>query len=363
MRLKWRPSWLTGRVMALIILNAAACAHANAQAITIVGTRHLTHLEPRPSVAQYEHTLRALSRFKPTQVCIERMSGARIEQQLAHPDQHGFTFQPDTHGRPLASVIVPAGQHMQLKLEISARDARNQAWELVMRWDELEPLEQVRTIGLLLAGFEFHTAVLNWTYLGETARRNADVLLGENVERLEELRTSPHEVYSLGVPLARAAGLHWLCTADALEFESAGMRTVMRNGGMELLERPYVQRRLDQLTQRTDAAWQPDSGPGALTEMLRFFNGEEYAELDRRLQWETLRDFDNDAGAFRRRLMYWHARTAEISAELYRALAQGSDERVLLIIGSAHRPFTEAHLRSQPWVEVVPASSLLESDD
>lgn len=53
------------------------------------------------------------------------------------------------------------------------------------------------------------------------------------------------------------------------------------------------------------------------------------------------------------------ARTAEISAELFRAPARGPDERVLFIVGSAHRPFTEADLRAQPWVEVVPSESWL----
>jgi len=108
-------------------------------------------------------------------------------------------------------------------------------------------------------------------------------------------------------------------------------------------------------------AWRPDRGPEALTRMLAWMNSDAFAELDRRMQWETLLDHDNDAGAFRRRVMFWHARTAQISAELYRALAQGPDERVMLIIGSAHRAFTEAHLRSRPWVEVVPAASLFDS--
>ena len=347
----------------LLCLCIGVVSPGFAQTITVVGTRHLVHLEHPPGPEQFAHTIEALSKFRPTQVCVERMSGTRIEQLLAHPDQHGYTFQPDTHGRPLASMIVPAGQQMQLKLGISARAARKQARAMVARWDELAPSDRVRVIGLLLAGFEFHSAVLNWTYIAENARRNARMLLGENVERLEQMRTSVHEVYSLGVSLARAAGLHWMCAADALEFESAGMLTVINNGGMKLLDRAETQARFDELSRRTDAAWQPDSGAGGLTEMLRFFNGDEYADLDRRLQWETLREFDNEAGAFRRRLMFWHARTAEISAELYHPLAQGPDERVLLIIGSAHRPFTEAHLRSQPWVEVVSARSLLEPAD
>ncbi len=67
----------------------------------------------------------------------------------------------------------------------------------------------------------------------------------------------------------------------------------------------------------------------------------------------------NEAGAFRRRLMHWHARTAQVSSELFRALAKGPEERVMLIIGAAHRPFNEAEMRAQPWLAVEPASALL----
>ena len=172
---------------------------------------------------------------------------------------------------------------------------------------------------------------------------------------------SVDEVYALGVPLARTAGLHELCMADSQEDETSGIFAALDHDGEAVLESPEVEARLEELTETLDAAWRSESGPAALTALLRFTNSDEFAELDRRLQWETLREFDNDAGALHRRLMYWHARTAEISAELFRALARGPEERVLLIIGAAHRAFTEADLRAQPWIEVEPARALLQA--
>lgn len=99
--------------------------------------------------------------------------------------------------------------------------------------------------------------------------------------------------------------------------------------------------------------------PDALTQMLAFMNSDVFAEYDREHQWELLREFDNEDGAFHRRLMYWHARTAQISSELYRALAKGPEERVLFIVGAAHRPFNEAEMRAQPWLTVEQAATLL----
>lgn len=343
------------------LLGACLVTPVVAQTVTVVGTRHIQGMERPPSAEQFAHTVEALAAFEPTQVCVERMSGERIEALVAEPARHGATFRPDWHGRPLASVIVPIGVELQLMLERRPADARAEADELLARWDALDTADRARAIGLQLAGFEFHSAVLNWSWLDETERDEAGETLGaETVDALDEARESVHEVYSLGVPLARKAGLHELCTADSQEDETAGIHTTLRHGGEAVLERPEVRARFDELAERGEAEWRPESGPGALTAMLRFYNGEEYAELDRRLQWETLREFDNEAGAFQRRLMYWHARTAEISAELFRALARGPEERVLFIVGSAHRPFTEADLRAQPWIEVEPAMSLLE---
>lgn len=336
---------------------------APAQTVTIVGTQHLTGLDVPPTPEQRAHTIERLSAFEPTQVCVERMGGALIEMQIADPETHGMTLQPDTHGRHLADRIIPAGVQMQVMLEIRARDARDEASRLVARWDELDSGDRIRTIGLEIAGFEFHSAVLNWTYLDQAQRdRAADILPARVIEALDSAASSVHEVYALAVPLARKLGLHELCTADVLQDESSGMSVAMNHGGGAILDKPEVRARFQKHSQRMAAAWRPDDGPGALTAMLRFVNGDEFAELDRRLQWETLREFDNPAGAFHRRLMYWHARTAEISAELYRALAQGPDERVILIIGAAHRPFTEADLRAQPWFEVLPAKVLLKAE-
>ncbi|MEM6898212.1 MAG: hypothetical protein AAF583_00350 [Pseudomonadota bacterium] len=75
-------------------------------------------------------------------------------------------------------------------------------------------------------------------------------------------------------------------------------------------------------------------------------NSDEFDKFDRENQWDLLIKFDNEAGAFQRWLMYWQARTAQISSELDRALAQGSEERVMLIIGATHRPFNEAEMQA-----------------
>lgn len=345
-----------------LLIGWVAATSAPAQTVVIVGTPHLTGLDVAPSSEQTSHTVEALSAFRPTQVCVERMSGERIEMMLADPADLGETFRrPELSSRKLASTIIPMGTNMQVRLGLHAGDARQQANHLQVEWGELDTSHRLQLIALQLAGFEFHSAALNWSYLEQVERAEAQsVIPQEAIEELDAALSSRHEVYALAVPLARKAGLHALCTADALEDETSGMAAAIEHGGQKILEHPVLLAGIEELMQVQEAEWEPNGGAAALTSMLRFHNSNAFAELDRRLQWDGLIAYDNNAGAFRRRLMYWHARTSEISAELFRALARGPDERVLLIIGSAHRSFTEASLRSQPWIEVRPALALLE---
>jgi len=335
---------------------------AGAQTITVVGTPHLTGLDPSPSTEQLTHAVKALSAFEPTQVCVERMSGDRIEVLMADPARNAMTLLPETAGRPLATIIVPVGVEMQAVLERRPADARDEAQQLISLWDELDTSGRIRVIGLQLAGYEFSSAVLNWAYLDKAERKEAAEIFSARIaERLEETLNSVHEAYSLGVPLARQMGLHQLCAADSQEDETRGMQAAIKYGGQQVIDSPEAQEQFDKHRAIMADAWRPEDGRGALVALLQYANSDEFEEMDRRVQWETLREMDNEAGAFSRRLMYWHARTAEISAELFRALAKGRDERVLFIVGAAHRPFTEADLRAQPWVEVKPARMFLET--
>lgn len=343
-----------------LMLGVALASPVAAQTVTIVGTQHLRGLETRPTDAQYAHTINALSRFQPTQVCIERMDGVRLQALATDPMRNSWSLRPDIHGRPTGTQYIPLGVEMQTRLGVLPSDARDQANDLAERWDEIDLDAKLRLIALQTAGYEIYSAVLNWTYLDQDQRDSArEGILAPLVDTLDRLEASPHEVYALGVPIARRSGLHQLCMADALENESAGMQAAIAHGGQEILESPDLVARFEAYEARLKSEWRPDSGHDALTRLLAFMNSEEFAAFDRENQWELLRRADNEDGAFQRRLMHWNARTAQISGELFEALALGPKERVMLIIGAAHRPFNEAELRSHPWITVEPSLALL----
>lgn len=329
-------------------------AKATTQTVTVVGSPHFAALSPAVDSQHVRGAVEVLSAFEPSRVCIEAMDGALIETLLADPERYGALL------RRFAGSAPAVGARQQLVWEVSPADAREMAGSLARRGSELDGDDRARLIGLQLAGYEFASAVLNWSYLQVEERVAAGTVLGdETVATLERAERSRNEIYALALPLARDRGLFELCAVDSFVDEQSVQLMIDDLG--PIIAHEGLQARVEELNRALDTAWAPArDGDRALLATLAYFNGPEYAELDRRSQWDVLEEFDDDSRAGRRRLMYWHARTSTIAAGLFRALAGGPDERVLLVIGGAHRPFLEALLESQPWLTVVPASTLLE---
>lgn len=105
-------------------------------------------------------------------------------------------------------------------------------------------------------------------------------------------------------------------------------------------------------------AREPEARP-SLTEAERvrlvgWMSSPDFTEADRRSQRDLFARGGMPNRAGERRLALWRARNAEIAAHVYRAVAGPDGARTLLVIGASHRPFLEAALRAQPWIDVVP---------
>lgn len=337
--------------LVLALLLPALAAPALAQTVMVAGTPHLAALQPAPTATQRERAVAALDRFAPTLVCIEALPGARIEALAHDPQRHGELL------RMFAGDALPLGQRLQLRLSIRPGDARAQAEADAPRWAALDSAARLRLIGLQLAGYDHWSALLNWSHLGTDERTQASATLGAaTVARLDELLQSPNEIVALALPLARQRGQHRLCAVDSLADELDAQALVPEL--MPLLSDPAIGRGVEAFQHEAATIWSR-GGDDALLDLLRWHNDDAYAARDRATQWDIFRDPSKGHDAGSRRLMFWHARNADIAAGLFRALAQAEGERVLLLVGAAHRPFVDAALRAQPWVDVADAGPLL----
>jgi hypothetical protein len=325
---------------------------ALAATATVVGVPHLSNLEPGPDAGQLDAALDRLEGFAPTLVCIESVPGERVAEFVRQPAKYGELL------RIFALDAVRLAPEQQLRLGMDAAAAAAAAQELA-RADTLDATARIRLVSLQLAAHEPWSAVLNWSALGADERASAVPALGRvAAERLDALLGSQGEVAMLAIPLARRAGHRRLCHADPFVDELAVQE--LEADLLPLLSRPGLMDAVNAFHAGTAGRWKAGR-PEQLLDLLRWTNSDGYAARDRQVQWDIFAE-PADHAAGNRRLMLWHARNAAIATRILRGLAASDGARVMLLIGAAHRPFVEAALRAQPWLEVVPAMRVLEPD-
>ncbi|MHB8796862.1 MAG: DUF5694 domain-containing protein [Thermoanaerobaculia bacterium] len=331
-----------------VVLAAAPC---EAGEVMVVGTPHLSALRPEPGPERLQEVVDRLASWGPTVVCVEAIPGDRVRQ---------LADEPGTWGELLSTFALDAlrlAPEQQARLSVDGATALRLARELEIRPGPLTTEERVRLVGLQLAGQEPWSAVLGWSVLPEAERAAAAKTLGRAAaERLGALASSRNEIVSLAIPLAARLGHRRLCMADVFVDEVAVQ--ALAEDLAPLLRDPGVAKGLEAFDAAAAARWRPEEKDG-LVRLIGWTSSPAYAEADRRSQWDLFaRDgAPNRAGA--RRLALWHARNAEIAAHVYRAVSGPDGARTLLVIGASHRPFLEAALRAQPWIDVVPAERAL----
>lgn len=307
--------------------------------VMVVGTAHLAQLQPEPNAEQRAAVIDRLAMFEPTLVCIEAIPGDRVGQLLEDPKRYGELL------ATFAMNAVRLGPEQQIRWRVSPDEALREARQIESVAAELMPAARVRLIGLQLAGYEPWSALLNWMQLDEEQQSRAAERLGPiAADRLRAMAVSKNEIVSLAIPLAIRARQRRLCAADPFVDEASVQE--LEPELTPLLSDPAIGKGVEAFNAQQAAQWKSDRADG-LVALLAWMNSAEFAAADRRAEWDI---FDKDAG--KRRLALWHARNSEIATQLYRAMAGRDGERVVMIVGAAHRPFLEQALRAQPWVAV-----------
>jgi hypothetical protein len=321
--------------------------------LTVVGTAHLSQLQPVPDQEQLGRVVDALAAWRPTLVCIEAIPGERVQDFMGDPARHGpllATFAP---------IAVRLGSEQQVRRQLGAAAARNAALELVRSDPPLAQDDALRLVSLHLAGYEPWSAALVWSGMTPDQREGGAGVLGRRaVEALDALLDSPDEIARIALPTARRLGHRQLCHADTFQDELpvAALGPAL----MTMLQDPSIADGIAAFNAESSARWN-HRVPEGLLGLLGWMQTGDFARRDRATQWDVFATDPAAHDAGERRLALWHARNAEITAHLYRALSQPEGGRVLLLIGAAHRPFLEASIAAQPWIRLTPAGEWLTS--
>ncbi|MFZ2491021.1 MAG: DUF5694 domain-containing protein [Thermoanaerobaculia bacterium] len=313
--------------------------------ILVLGTPHLAAMKNPPGPAALAPLIAALETFEPDVIGVER-----IAPHILLAMQQRSSFMAEVAAQ-FGGRYLDNGRAMQAALGTSAAEAAARVASALHTDHELDEAERLRLVADMLAAYDYSSAVLQWSYVPEAARHSeaaARVVPADVAASLDESLRSPNEVYSIAVTLARRRGLQQIAAIDD-QSDAAIVAEILElhSGELEKIENHPETKALRQspARKRSDAAY--ESGLASAEGLLRFYrfiNSAEATDADVAGQWGRYFRTKLPSGVDRSRVAQWEVRNLLIAAHVREASALKPGGRVLVLIGSAHKPFLDRYL-------------------
>jgi len=326
--------------------------------VLILGTHHLRELGDDFQPELLSGLIEILASYQPDLIGIESLP----PDQIAHMQQRGGNY--TMVAESFASDHLTFGKQAQEFLGLSQGDASRQADTLLVEYAENEGMPssaRIRLVSLLLASYDLHSALLQWSYLPEKTRTSSNNLPDQLAEKLNGLLNSQNERISIGVRLARLLGHQHLISIDD-HLEKGALLGFSDELSLALQDNPAV-KALGEAPEyiRTGELQQAGAAGGDLLPLFRYLNSTAYATGDVNLQWGLFLRAEIPRQLGRSRMALWEVRNLNIASHIRAASATEPGGKMLVIIGAAHKPFLDAYLRQMSDVSVVDAVMLLGS--
>lgn len=332
---------------AISTLLGPLAAEAPRSEVLVLGTVHLAQLKARPRPEALERLHALLARFGPTVICVEHLSGHDISAM----DALGGTYRQVAE--MFAKDDLRYGKLLRRRLGCSREQAVLRATELLAHAPNLGPLSRARLVAFLLAAYDVPSALLQWSYLPDAVRAKTGTLPARVKQFLDESLASPNETSALAVPLGREVKLQRLAPVDS---QWDGARLLLEPApkleeafGHPLRKAIAAEGVYTDKDRRTEAAIRA----GDLLPLYLHINSPEFAAMDVVAQWGPWLRMNLASGLDRYRYGNWEARNMHVVANIVDAAASPRAERVLVVIGVAHKPYLEDVLRRLASVKIV----------
>jgi hypothetical protein len=328
-------------------LLAPFAAEGPRSQVLVLGTVHLAQLEKRPGPESLARLRAHLAKFRPSAICVEHLPA----HDLAEMDALGGKYREVAE--MFAKDDLAIGKLVRRRLGCSRVEPARRADEHLLDSSKLTPETRVRLVADLLAAYDAPTALLQWSYVSPAVRARTDLLPARVRRFLDDRLASPNETSTLAVPLARELGLARLISVDS-QWDGARLIKEPERLVEEAFSHPlrkaiatedvYADQR-----RRTEAA----VGAGDLLPVYLHINSPAYAAKDVMAQWAPWLRMRLASGLDRTRYGNWEARNLHIAANLGDATTPPGSQRVLVVIGVAHKPFLDDALSRLASVKLV----------
>lgn len=310
--------------------------------VLVVGSVHLKNLGAFKS-EWMAGVLDRLVAYSPQVVTIEALSGAQCDILRRYPATYPG----------VAASYCPAIQAardatgMDVPQAITAVDAMLAAWS-----NQPTPAARRRLASLFLAGGEPASALVQWLRLAKEERHDGDGLDDKLVKQLNDLQGNPNENYQVGAMVAARAGLERVFAVD--DHTADGSASEDPTFGATL-KRLWAQP--SPTLEKVKA--QPFASSEDMLASYRLLNRAD-------VQIGSIQDdfgravSDTAPGAWGRQYVsWWEVRNLRMVSNIRAAFAKQPGARVLVIVGSAHKPYFDAYLNLMHEVAVQDAVTAL----
>ena len=329
--------------------------------ILVLATFHFRTLEKTFEPGLLDGLVAALERFKPDAICIENLPGPRVhELELRRAAGPLYAEILDSFAAEHLSFGKPALDLLRTTQPAATNKVRELLTALRSKTPpDRGPDERATLVLWMLAAYEPNSALLQWSYLGEEARRRQKTIPAELAARLDAALARVNEGPALAVRLARQTGLEVLDPVD--DFEDLDVYPAI----LPQLEKDFAANPQFAATSKAPVYIEAQKSLEAcvrakdLSPHFRLLNSPAYGTADADAQWGVFLRTRLPTGTDRARLSLWENRNLKIAAKIKAIAAIHPGGRILVIYGAAHKPFLEAYLSQTADLVIVPFDRLM----
>lgn len=323
--------------------------------VLVLGVPHLSGTPEDFDANVLEPLLERLEAYAPDLIAIENLSGESLHALQAY--EALYPGMAEMFGSRFLKLAEQARSHVQIDTLPEAEVALRAA--LADLPEEPTPAQRRNVALLFLASGDPNSAVVQWWRLPESERKPGEELSEDLAQDLERFAESRNESRLIGARLASRRGLEQVYPMDD---HSAVDKVIpiFETLSEALRSDPEVSERLDhpeyeRLRTATDRLDSPEQALATIREL----NKPDTGILDAYSQWLIMLDREIPQSAGRVRMATWEARNLRMAANIREVSSAVPGGRILVVVGSAHKPWLDAYLGLMTDMHVVDANAAL----
>jgi hypothetical protein len=325
--------------------------------VLVLATPHLSNTPDGFDAAVLDPLLDRLAAFKPDQIAIENLSGESIHALKAY-----VAIYPES-ASTYGGRLIKGAALAEAELKLTMPEAEAESRRILREWPvQPTPAQRRHLAAMFTAAGDTHSALVQWWRLPESERLAGDGVSADLAAYFAEYQARQNESHQIGSRLAARLGLERVYPTD--DHHGDDVRNFMQDDMMAFYEQVNIQAIIsDPVNAPIIRAAERLTSPEQALETYIFLNTPEAGIADVALQWRMMLDRPSPNDVARARMMDWEARNLRQVAHIREAMAQAPGGRVLVVVGSAHKPWFDAYLGMMSDVEIVDAVQVLSADE